>query len=182
MVSDQLSYVTVRAVTMKASSRALTGIVICIILAASFLIFVEPTLGILPSTEISFETIDPGGGYNYAERANFAIRDTATWENLWADLYSGHHPVPEVLSIDFTTELLIAVFQGERSSSGYLTIITKITMTITHYTVYVDEIHPGEDCITLTVMTYPYHIVKIGNQPLNLLVRFVYNTTVYDCE
>jgi len=182
MISDLLLLVKVGAVTMKASPRALTGIVICIVLAASFLILVEPTLGILPSTEVSFETIDPGGGYNYAERTNFAIRDTVTWENLWADLYSGHFPVPEVPTVDFTTEMLIAVFQGERGSSGYLTNITKIMMTMTYYSVYVDEIHPGENCITLTVMTYPYHIVKISELPQNLLVRFVYNITEYNCK
>jgi len=90
------------------------------------------------------------------------------------------HP-PEVPSVNFTSEMLIAVFQGERGSSGYLTHITRIIMTNTYYLVYVDEIHPGENCGTLTVMTYPYHIVKINGHPLNLPVLFVYNITIHDC-
>ena len=167
---------------MKASPKSLAGIVICIVLVASFLLFADLTLGLLPSTEVSFETIDPGGGYNYEERDNFAIRDAVTWENLWLDLYSGHIPIPEVPAVNFTSEILIAVFQGERGSSGYLTNITRITMTIAYYKVYVDEIHPGEDCGLLTVMTYPYHIIKISDLPLNLPIRFVYNITVHDCE
>ncbi len=167
---------------MKASPKALAGIVICIVLSASFLILVDSTLGLLPRTEVSFETIDPGGGYGYEDRDNFAIRDAVTWENLWQDLYSGHFPVPEVPSVDFISEILIAVFQGERGSGGYLTNITRITMTIAYYVVYIDEIHPGEGCGVAAVMTYPYHIVKISDLPLNLPIRFVYNTTVYDCE
>ena len=167
---------------MKASPKAIAGLVICIVLSASFLILVDSTLGLLPSTEVSFETIDPGGGYNYEDRDNFAIRDVVTWENLWLDLYSGHIPIPEVPTVNFTSELLIAVFQGERSSSGYLTNITRITRTIAYYKVYVDEIHPGEDCVLLPVMTYPYHIIKISDLPLDLPIRFVYNIIVHDCE
>ena len=167
---------------MKASPKAIAGLVICIVLSASFLILVDSTLGLLPSTEVSFETIDPGGGYNYEDRDNFAIRDVVTWENLWLDLYSGHIPIPEVPTVNFTSELLIAVFQGERSSSGYLTNITRITRTIAYYKVYVDEIHPGEDCVLLAVMTYPYHIIKISDLPLDLPIRVVYNIIVHDCE
>jgi hypothetical protein len=167
---------------MKASPKALTGIVICIILAASFFLIYESTPGFPPSIEVPFEVIDPGGGYGYEDRDNFAIRDAVTWERLWLDLYSGHSHIPEVPAVNFTSEMLIAVFQGERSSSGYLTNITRITMTSASYKVYVDEKHPGEGCGVLTVMTYPYHIVKISDLPLNLPIRFVYNIIVYDCE
>ncbi|MHA2135473.1 MAG: protease complex subunit PrcB family protein [Candidatus Thorarchaeota archaeon] len=167
---------------MKASTKALAGIVVCIVLATSFLLFSEYSLGFLPSTEVFFEVIDPGGGYDYEARDNFAIRDAETWESLWLDLYSGHSPIPEVPVVDFTSEMLIAVFQGERSSGGYSTNITQINMTIAYYIVYVDEIHPGENCVTISVMTYPYCIVKISDLPLNLLIRFVYNITIYDCD
>ncbi|MFW9812893.1 MAG: protease complex subunit PrcB family protein [Candidatus Thorarchaeota archaeon] len=166
---------------MKASPRVLSGFVICVVLVASFLLLVEPSLGIFPSAEVSFETVDPGGGYGYEDRDNFAIRDAQTWEDLWLELYSGHFPVPDVPTVDFSSEMLIAVFQGECSSSGYFTYITRITRTITYYSVYVDEIHPGENCGVLTVMTYPYHIVKISD-PLYLQIRFIYNITDWNCE
>ena len=166
---------------MKASTKALTGIIVCVVLAASFLLFSGPTLGFLAGTEVPFEVVDPGGGYDYEARANFTIRDAVTWESLWLDLYSGHYPIPEVPTVNFTSEMLIAVFQGERGSGGYSTNITRIIMTNAYYLVYVDEIHPGESCGTTTVMTYPYHIVKISDLPLNLPVQFVYNITIYDC-
>ncbi len=167
---------------MKASAKVLAGTAICIVLATSILLLSGPNPELLFDIEVPFEVIDPGGGYNYESRANFTIRDTATWESLWLDLYSGHSHIPEVPTVNFTSEMLIAVFQGERGSSGYWTTITRINMTNAFYMVYVDEIHPGDGCGLLAIMTYPYHIVKISDLPLNLPVQFVYNITIHDCE
>ena len=181
MFSGVIWIVKSGAVSMKkVPVKLLTGTTICIVLAASFFIFVEPDLGILPSIEVSFERIGHLGGRLYT-RDNFTIRDSLTWETLWLDSYSGHTQVPEVPEVDFSSELLIVVFQGLCSSTGYLTNITRITMTLTYYTVYVDEIHPGEDCVVATVLTSPHDIVKISDLPLNLRIRFIYNITVRDC-
>ena len=160
--------------------KLLTGTTIFIVLAASFFIFVEPDLGILPTIEVPFERVGYLGGELYG-RDNFAIRDSSKWETLWLHSYSGDTQVPEVPDVDFSSELLIVVFQGARPSSGYLSNITRITMSPTYYTVYVDEIHPGEDCLVATVMTSPHDIVKISELPLNLRVRFIYNITVRSC-
>jgi hypothetical protein len=177
-----IPYVIMSAVFMKASTKALAGTAICIVLATSVLLLSGPNLELLFSTEVPFEEIDPGRGYDYESRANFTIRNATAWENLWLDLYSGHSHIPEVPTVNFTSEMLIAVFQGIRGSSGYGTTITRIIVTNAYYVVYVDEIHPGEGCGVLAVLTYPYHIVKIGDYPLNLPVQFVYNITIYDCE
>lgn len=166
---------------MEASIRAIGGTTICAVLAVSFLVLAGPNLGFLSGTEVSFEVIDPGGGYNYEQRANFTITDAAIWESLWLELYSGHIPIPEVPTVNFTSAMLIAVFQGERGSSGYSTNITRIVMTEAYYVVYVDETHPGEGCVLLTVMTYPYQIVKVSVHPFNLPVRFVYTIIIHEC-
>ncbi len=167
---------------MKSLSKSLAGPAICIILAASLLFLSGPNLTLLFGTEVPYEEVHNWGGSGYAVRANFTIRNATVWENLWLDLHSGHSSIPEVPTVNFTSEFLIAVFQGERPSSGYWTDITRIILIRGYYLVYVDEVHPGANCGTLTVMTYPYHIVKISDYPLDLPVRFVYNITVYDCE
>ena len=166
---------------MNTSLKALAGVTICIILASSILVLSIQNPYPLLYFEVPFEVVDPGGGYYYASRANFTITNTTFWESLWSFLYSGHSDPPDVPIVNFTSDMLIAVFQGERGSSGYMTNITKIMFTTTYYVVYVDEIHPGENCGTAAVMTYPYQIVKINNQPLNLPVRYIYNVSEYDC-
>ena len=118
MFSGVIWIVKSGAVSMKkVPVKLLTGTTICIVLAASFFIFVEPDLGILPSIEVSFERIGHLGGRLYT-RDNFTIRDSLTWETLWLDSYSGHTQVPEVPEVDFSSELLIVVFQGLCSSTG----------------------------------------------------------------
>ncbi|MHA1389678.1 MAG: protease complex subunit PrcB family protein [Candidatus Thorarchaeota archaeon] len=132
--------------------------------------------------EVPFEVVDPGDGYYYATRDNFTITNKTIWEDLWQFLYSGHSHPPELPIVNFTSEMLIAVFQGERGSGGYLINITRIIVTNTQYIVYIDEPHPGENCVVTAVMTYPYHTVKISDYPLNLPVQYVYNITTYNCE
>lgn len=167
---------------MKALTRALVGIAICSALAVSFIYLSGPNL-IFPSrTEVPFEEIGWWWISGYESRNNLAIRDNETWETLWTEMESIQSHPADLPEVNFTREMIIAVFQGERGSSGYWTNITRIIMTDTHYVVYVDEIHPGENCVLLAVMTYPYHIVKISDLPLNLPVQFAYNVIIHDCE
>ena len=168
---------------MKSSVKILTGSVVCIILAASFLFLSGPNLDLLFATEVPFEVIESGGmGSGFEERANLTIRTRAEWQSLWTEIHSGDVPIPDVPSVNFTSEMIFAVFQGYCGSSGYSSTITRIVTTGTYYVVYVDEMHPGEGCVVLPVITYPYHIVKITGYPLNLPVQFVFNITVYTCE
>ena len=174
--------VKVRAVFMKASIKALAGIAICIVLATSFILLSGPNLGFPSSTRVPFEEIDKWWVSGYESRDNLTISDDETWETLWTEMESIHSHPADLPKINFTRELIIAVFQGERGSSGYSTNITRIIMTDTSYVVYVDEIHPGESCVLLAVMTYPYHIIKISDLPLDLPVQFVFNIIIHECE
>ena len=158
---------------MKGSIKILAGVLICIALGAS--------VSFLPVSEIPFETVDSGVWGRYADRANFVIRNETIWENVWLELYNGYEPIPDTPTVNFSSEMLIAVFQGERTSGGYWTNITRITMTSLYYVVYVDEVHPGEGCVVTAVLTYPYQIVKISDFSFNLAVQFVYNITTYNC-
>jgi len=167
---------------METLSKALVGTAVCAVLAVSFLVLAGPNLGLLSGTEISFEVVDPGGGYNYEQRTAFTIKNATAWENLWLELYSGHSSIPDVPAVNFTSAMLVAVFQGERGSSGYLTNITRIIMTDAYYVVYVDETHPGEGCAVAAVMTYPYQIIKISDHILDLPLWPIYNIIIHDCE
>ncbi|NHI83461.1 MAG: protease complex subunit PrcB family protein [Candidatus Thorarchaeota archaeon] len=167
---------------MDASSKAFAAIAVCVFLVISFLVLYGPSVGLSSGTDMPFEMVDPGNGYGYESRANFTIENGTFWESLWLELYSGYEPIPEVPAVNFTSETLIAVFQGVRSSGGHWTNITRIIMTDTNYVVYVDEMHPGNGCGVTAVLTYPYQIVKINEHPLSLPVQFIYNIIVYECE
>lgn len=166
---------------MNTSSKNTVAIVVAIILTISVIVLSIQDPYFPQISQVSFEVVDPGDGYYYEERANFTITNETFWENLWQFLYSGYSNPPEVPSVNFTSELLIAVFQGIRGSGGYYTNITEIQATTTQYVVFVDEIHPGPGCGVAAVLTYPYQIVKVSHQPLYLPLQFVYNIIETDC-
>ncbi|MFX0094424.1 MAG: protease complex subunit PrcB family protein [Candidatus Hodarchaeota archaeon] len=142
----------------------------------------EPFLPLTEDTTISFETIKQGSYCGISTRNNYTITEFEAWKKLWTDIHSIYTPLPELPPVDFTTDLIFAVFQGERPTGGFLTNITKISITKTSYEVYIDELHPGVHCGTTQALTQPYHIVKISNFPQNLPVQFIYNIVIYNCD
>jgi hypothetical protein len=113
---------------------------------------VEPT--------ISFDDVDTGGFSGIGIRINYVIDDLETWETLWNDIHNTSTSVPETPFVNFTSEVVIAVFLGEFVTGGYLVQITRIIPSLTGFTVHVREEHPGPNCIVTMSITRPYHIVK----------------------
>lgn len=155
---------------MRATNRDIAAIVLCLsLIGASVAVIVLPLLDSIP-----FETVDQERSSSIFVRAEYVITEEEDWESLWADMHNGSSQVPELPLVNFTTDIIIAVFQGERMSWGYETIIRRIVLTNTKYVVYVDEKQPGSG-IVLPAISHPYHIVKISGYPQGLPVEFVYN-------
>ncbi|MFX1253386.1 MAG: protease complex subunit PrcB family protein [Promethearchaeota archaeon] len=130
---------------------------------------------------IHFDDIEQESNCGIFTKTNHMITEFEAWAKLWTDIHRIYYPLPELYPVDFTTDLIFAVFQGECPTGGYMTNITRIILTETSYEVYIDEFHPGAHCVTTQALTQPYHIVKISNFPQDLPVQFVYNIIVDDC-
>lgn len=153
---------------MKTSTKQVAGVIICIVLASSFLFLFGSSLLL----GVPFEEIDKGEISGHNSRANFTIRDDGAWETLWTEMQSIYSHPDDLPEVNFTEAIVIAVFRGPRGSNGYSITINRIVVTNTNYIVYVQESGQGG---MLTVMTYPYHVVKISGHPLNLPVQFVFS-------
>ena len=108
----------------------------------------------------SFETIAKDSPLiGNTERRNYVIRDDIAWENLWGRIHPDesqrHPPLPEV---DFTRNMVIAVFQGTRAP-GYSTEVMAV-VSDDPVKVFVTETSPGETCIVPQVARYPHHIIE----------------------
>ena len=163
--------------SMENSSRIIGGVLIlCIVLTAFFIVLLT-TLpeNIVEDEEVFFEDVEQGFYCGVSEKTELKIIDLETWEDLWAEMQSIRTPVPQTPIIDFSTNVVFAVFQGERTIGGYVTTITQIVLTATGCVVFIDEVHPGPDCGTIQSLTQPYHIVVVTSSSQNLPVQFVYN-------
>lgn len=134
------------------------------------------------SQSISFETIDKGeiSYFNYGDSeflgSFMVIRDPKTWSWFW-DLHTrGINPPPSLPPIDFMSEMVLVAILGYQTSGGGPSIEVKAIEGIqnplrTYHTrlgpritlgikVYVEE---NRETGSLTVITNPYHIVKVKN-------------------
>lgn len=159
---------------MRSSFRIIgTAVILSAILIASVLM-ISDHYDII-GTDVAFEEIDQGLYNGLTTRITYVINENESWYDLWKRMHNRSSSVPKLPSVNFTTNMVIAVFQGQCATSGYKTTITKILLTPVNYVVYIDEIHPGPNSINLQVITHPYHVVKISSNSSDFPVQFVYN-------
>ncbi len=151
-----------------------------IIFTIAFLICISVQLeGVTLSKSIPFETIDKGeiSYFNYGDPAflgaDMVIRDDKTWNWFWVrHKNSGPFLIPPtpVPKIDFNREMVLAVMLGYQTSGGgpaieisSIEILWEIGLDknyINGINVFLKENkEPG----ALTIITNPYHIVKVPN-------------------
>ncbi|MFW5859759.1 MAG: protease complex subunit PrcB family protein [Planctomycetota bacterium] len=86
------------------------------------------------------------------------LRDKQEFATFWAQhTDTDEQPMP---TVDFTTELVIAAIDQQRTSGGYAVAVDTITEhdgTITG--ISVTTRHPGPRTMTTSVMTRPFHII-----------------------
>lgn len=84
-------------------------------------------------------------------------RTAAEWQTLWSQHVLGR-PAPVV---DFTKQMVVAVFLGSRSSSGYAVQITGVRKDGNTLVVQWAERKPEPGMMAAQVMTAPSHIATV---------------------
>jgi hypothetical protein len=116
---------------------------------------------------IDFTTIAHGIWCAYRKANQIIIRDREQWEDIWNQVFSETVPPPPVKEVDFLHEIVIAVFVGEKRSTGYSVEIVSIhtqpsqvngSMSLIVKTKYRE---PSKGEVVGDALTQPHHIVKI---------------------
>lgn len=102
-------------------------------------------------------TIEKGDQSNIDDAKRVLVRTDAEWAKLWQQ----HQPDRPRPAVDFSKEMVVAVFMGSRPNAGFSTAVTSVTaangVLIVHYT----ETRPPAGAVSAQVLTFPYHIVAI---------------------
>ncbi len=136
--------------------------------------------GTVSEKELKFETIEKKDFSRNQEQKNYVIKNRQEWSGLWFKMgYTRFAPI-----VDFTKDMVIAVFQGEKSSGGYDVEINKIIENENTIEVSVIETSPARGCNVTMAFTSPYHIVKIqkSNRDVVFDVVFKIKKAVNDCK
>jgi hypothetical protein len=102
-------------------------------------------------------TIDKGTESNVDDATTVVVRDAAAWKKLW----QGHAPDRALPAVDFSHEMVVAVFMGSRTTSGYDVAIQGTREEGGALVVAYRETAPAREAMTAQVITAPYHIAAV---------------------
>jgi hypothetical protein len=104
-------------------------------------------------------TIAKGDQSNVDDAKQVLVRTEAEWTKLWQQ-HAPDHPKP---TVDFSRDMIVAVFMGSRPNAGFSTAIVSATATPSGtLLVRYKETMPAAGAVSAQILTFPYHIVAIN--------------------
>jgi hypothetical protein len=110
----------------------------------------------------SFEILEQGGNSGVRTGKAIAIHDAASWNTLWLEHKKNSTLASAAPAVDFSKQMVVAVFLGERRTGGYAVHIQTISAESGGLNVAYQERRPGKDCILIMAITFPYQIVRVA--------------------
>jgi len=97
---------------------------------------------------------------------NLVFKDAASWQQFTANNSAIKTSHPDIDMTDFNSDMLVALFMGEKPTAGYSIEIISIEKTTDKVIVKYKENVPAEGAIEAQVITHPYCIKAIENSTL----------------
>lgn len=116
------------------------------------------------------QTLARGTSSGVRERLVTVIKTEEAWRALWQRHIVGVEPRPAPPPVDFSREMVVAVFMGEQRTSGATVEVLEATRQEGAIVVRVREVSPPPEGIVLPVLTQPFHLVALPRSELP--VRF----------
>jgi hypothetical protein len=110
----------------------------------------------------AIRTVDKGGQSNVDDRLTASARTEAEWTTLWKK-HNFDKPAPRV---DFSKEMVVAVFMGGRPTAGFSVEIVAAAERDGKFVVTYKEAQPAPGVISAQVLTAPYHIAAVSKSSL----------------
>ena len=114
-------------------------------------------LAAILQASVPMRTIEKGGMSNMDDARQASARSADDWAKLW-NLHAGERTRP---TVDFTRDVVVAVFLGTRPTAGFSIEITGVRQEGQTLVVSYKETRPAADSVAAQVLTSPYHIVAV---------------------
>ena len=115
-------------------------------------------------SRVPFETIAKGYRSGVLGSLQTAARNPADWTALWKKHASTDSNFPPLPAIDFTKEIAVAVFLGEKPTGGHDIEITSVERSGDNLVVSFVERSPQPGGVVTQAFTQPFHIVRVAAQ------------------
>lgn len=108
------------------------------------------------------------------------IRDSATWQSVWSEIFSDVTPQPALPNVDFSTDMVLLVAQGDQATGGFGIFIDGAAMTLDGtLIVAVTSASPGPGCINTQQITQPVDVAVAAKAAT---VEFTERVGVFHCQ
>jgi hypothetical protein len=113
---------------------------------------------------VNYEIIQQGTYSGKKDATAQVISTKSAWEQLWKQHVSVLVPQPPVPEIDFETQVVVAIFSGEKNSGGYATVIKSVSAELNDVVVKYKLTEPQPNSFTIQAITQPYVMLRM-NKP-----------------
>lgn len=114
------------------------------------------------SAAIPFETVEKGTSSGYEDELRAVYRTPDEFAALWHTHASKVLPTPDVPSVDFESEMVAAVFLGQKITGGYGVEVTSVDRNDAGaVTVNYETSSPPPGAMTITALTEPFHMIRL---------------------
>ena len=121
-----------------------------------------------PAAELhpAYSVVEQGTLSGLTLPKQLVISTMAEWQELWGVHQATRRPALPLPFIDFSTDMVIAVFLGEQPTGGHRIRIHDLVRTPTHLRVHVKIDMPDKDAVVTMALTQPYVIIKTARTRL----------------
>ena len=116
-----------------------------------------------PATIVPFTKIARGNTSTVTKRVNYLISSADGLDKLWKMINATSTPP----AVDFNKDAVIAVFAGEKPTTGYTIAVSKIEDSGERL-VSITIANPDGNCVTGQTLTTPYELIRVPATSLPL--------------
>jgi hypothetical protein len=110
---------------------------------------------------IPLTTIQKGNFSGIRDPLQVAVRTQDMWESLWKRHTSIQSPPLPAPAVNFTTEMVVGLFAGEKTTGGYEVEITRAEVKDSTLYIYYVEKSPASGGMAIQALTQPFYLAKL---------------------
>ena len=131
------------------------------LLSLGVLLLAGACAGRTPGTPLSFSTVELGVSSGIREPTRIVARTSREWLVVWArHVQSIGAVVPP--PVDFSREMVVGVFMGERETGGYQIEIIEVERTASALRVHYRTRSPEPGALLTQALTQPFHLIRLA--------------------
>lgn len=112
------------------------------------------------ATTVPFDTLARGTSSGITEARRDTIRDGNAFAALWQRHAAAFSPPPALPAVDFTRDMVIAVWLGQRPTGGHAIEIVRLVETPENLRVETERRTPPPGALVTQALTQPFHLIR----------------------